>query len=131
MKKEVRRRKKRSKFDPYIEEIKSLLDTGMSVHNVAEIIETKMDDIVDDNALYTFIKARGLRSLVTQGGTNKDFTVPDCRSCEHCMMIQNTGDSDVMVCLKSKRMISKSCQTSPMWCELRQEEREKVKQFTL
>lgn len=93
----------------------------MSVHCVAERIELKMDDIVDDNALYVFIKSRGLRSFVTQGGTNKDLSVPYCRSCEHCMIIKNTGDTDVMVCLKSKRMVSKSCQTSPMWCDLRKQ----------
>ena len=124
-----RRRNKKSKFDPYIKEIAALLDSGLSVRKVAEVIEPKMDDVVDDNALYVFIKSRGLRSYVTQGGTNKDFAVPHCRSCNECLSILNTKESDVMVCLKSKRMVSKTCQTSPIWCELRESKKGNVKQI--
>ena len=120
------RRSKRSKFDPYIKEIAALLDSGLSVGKVAEIIETKMDDVVNSNALYAFIKSRGLRSNVTQGGTNKDFSVPYCSSCKNCMTVKNTRENESRVCLKSKRMISKTFRTSPIWCELRQEERERI-----
>lgn len=122
------RRNKRSKFDPYIKEIAALLDSGLSVGKVAEIIETKMDDVVNSNALYAFIKSRGLRSNVTQGGTNKNFSAPYCHSCKDCMKIQNTRGNESRVCLKSKRMISKTFRTSPIWCELRQDEGVLIKQ---
>lgn len=115
-----RRRTKRSKFDPYIKEIAALLDSGLSIRKVAEVIEPKMDDAVDDNALYRFIKARGLRSYVTQGGTNKEFDIPYCQGCNNCRSVQNTEDTKVRLCTKSWRMISKTCQTSPIWCELRE-----------
>lgn len=114
-----RKRNKRSKFDPYITEIKALLDTGMPVSGVATEIEPKMDDVVNTDALYMFIKSRGLRSHVTQGGTNKDFNVPHCQKCNNCRNVQNTEDTEVRLCTKSWRMVSKTCQTSPMWCELR------------
>jgi hypothetical protein len=115
------KRKRQSKFDPYITEISDLLDTGLSVSKVADIITKYFKEPVDSNALYVFVKSRNLDIKVTQGGRNKRHQIPNCKKCKDCMFILNTCDKEVLVCTKEKRLISKSCKTSPMWCSKRKE----------
>lgn len=114
-----KKRLRKSKFDPYIKEIAALLDTGLSVARVAEEIEYHFDDIVDSNALYTFIRSRDLRSKVTMGGTNLNYDAPCCEGCDDCLTVTNTNESEVLLCLPSKRIVNKSCKTSPIWCNKR------------
>ncbi|MDF2615416.1 MAG: hypothetical protein K0Q47_71 [Sedimentibacter sp.] len=112
-------RPRRSKFDPYIEEISDLLKTGLSINKVADLISIYFDDPVDMSALYAFAYSRGLDRRVTQGGTNKNYSIPNCNKCKECIKVLNTHDSEMLLCFKAKRLISKTCKTSPMWCDKR------------
>jgi hypothetical protein len=114
------KRHKKSKFDPYIEEITKYVVTGATVKEIAELIEYLFDDIVDINALYCFMRSRGLQSRVSMGGTNKDFTAPYCRGCDDCIEITNTHHVKSLLCLAAKTMIPKTCTTSPIWCHKRE-----------
>jgi hypothetical protein len=119
-----KKRHKRSKFDPCINEISELLSTGMSTEKIAESIEHNFDDVVSKDALYVFIRSRGLKNRVTQGGTNLNYKAPRCQKCECCYTIKALdGEGDIRVCDKSKRVIGWAV-TSPIWCEKREEERQ-------
>ena len=114
-----KKRHKKSKFDPYIDEISKCVEAGMSVRKIAETIECHFEDIVSEDALYAFMRARGLQSRVTQGGTNINYDIPHCEGCSNCLTVINTNESEVFLCLPSRRIISRSCKTSPIWCEKR------------
>ena len=112
------KRFKKSKFDPYIEEIKALVDSGCSARQIADAIENKMDDVVDENALYVFITSRELRTRRTR--EENVSLIPRCEGCENCMTVLNTKDNDVWLCVEAKRIANKSCKTSPLWCPKRE-----------
>jgi hypothetical protein len=105
---------KPSKFEPYRETIADLLDSGLKIREVADVIEPLMDDAVDENALYCYAKSKGLlsRGIVS---------VPKCEGCNDCLTVTNTNESEVLLCLPSKRIVNRSCRTSPVWCEKRME----------
>lgn len=116
-----RKRHKKSKFDPYISEIAQYVIAGMSVREIAELIEYHFDDVVSESALYTFLRSRGIQSRVTMGGTNLEHEAPCCDDCGDCLMVINTNETETRLCLPSRRIVSKSCHTSPMWCRKRGE----------
>jgi hypothetical protein len=119
-------RHRKSKFDPYITEIVQYVVTGMSVREIAELIEYHFDDAVNVNALYRYMRAKGIKSMVTQGGTNLEYDVPKCDGCTECQTILNTHENKLNLCMLSKRIVSKSCFTSPMWCEKRKKAERQV-----
>ena len=113
------RRKKRSKFDPYITEIAKYLSMGMSTNEIADLISYHFNDIVSTDALYVFIRSRGLKSKVTQSGRNLNYDIPRCDDCKDCIKVLNTRETEVRLCLPERKMISGSCVTSPMFCPKR------------
>lgn len=121
----MRRRHKKSKFDPYIKEIAIYLSMGMSTRQIAELIEYHFDDIVSESALYVFIKSRGLKSKVTQGGNNPNYDIPNCDECKDCIRVINTRETEARLCMSQKRIIPKACRTSPMFCPKRPFDNEK------
>lgn len=106
------KRPKQSKFEPYREMISELIDSGLKIREIADEIEPLMDDIVDENALYCYIRSKDLLS-------KNGLSVPKCQGCDGCMMITNTNETEVLLCLPSKRIVNRSCQTSPQWCSKR------------
>ena len=114
------RNPKSSKFDPYIADIKTYLDCGYTIRQIAMSIEPQIDYIVDENALYCFIRSKGLRSKVSQGGTNQYFKAPCYRGCCDCLVFTNLNESDARICLTAKRAVPKSCTKSPMFCHKRE-----------
>jgi hypothetical protein len=120
IRKDMISRHRKSKFEPYISLIRNCLESGYTISQIANEIEPSMDDIVNENALYCFIKSRGLKSKVTQGGTNKNCSAPKCDGCQECREIINTNDNKCLLCMESMRMINRSCHTSPMWCKKRE-----------
>lgn len=115
-----KKRIKKSKFDPYINEISEYLASGMSVRKIAEIIDVYFDDIVDESALYAFINSRGLRTKY-HGGLGKNYKPPICDKCENCHEVLNTNGNTIRMCYYS-RLVSRSCKTSPEWCPKRKKE---------
>lgn len=113
------KRHRKSKFDPYITEITKYVLAGMSVQEIADLISYHFDEFVDKEAVYAFMRSRGIQSRVTMGGTNLEFSAPKCDECSDCLTVLNTNKTEVRVCLPAKRMVSKSCYTSPMWCQRR------------
>jgi len=111
-----KRRYKRSKFDPYILDIAEYALAGMTVREICELLQPSFDDIVDESAVYAFMRSRGIQSRVTMGGTNLAYDAPRCSKCEQCWTVHNTTDREVLLCLPAKRLINRSCRTSPMWC---------------
>ena len=111
-----KRRYKRSKFDPYILDIAKYALAGMTVREIAELLQPYFDEVVDESAVYAFMRSRGIQSRVTMGGTNLEYDAPRCSKCEQCWTVHNTTDREVLLCLPAKRLINRSCRTSPMWC---------------
>lgn len=114
-----KRKRRKSKFDPYLEEITEYIEAGMSIREIAEKLSPYFEDAVADGALYSFIESRGLHSKVTMGGRNKMYDIPLCSKCDECWEIQNTAYSTVQLCVPCKRLVNRSCKTSPMWCPKR------------
>jgi len=110
------KRFRKSKFDPYIAEITKYVIAGMTVREIAELLQPYFDEVVDESAVYAFMRSRGIQSRVTMGGTNLEYDAPRCSKCEQCWTVHNTTDREVLLCLPAKRLINRSCKTSPMWC---------------
>jgi len=107
------RNPRKSKFEPYRETISTLFDSGLKIREVADALDSYMDDVVDINALYCYARSRGLLSNC------KPCAVPKCAGCDGCIQIINTHDKPVLLCMSAKRIVSRSCRTSPEWCEKR------------
>lgn len=115
-----RGRSRRSMFDPYITQIKELLDGGCTYQQIADRLENCFDDAVNVSSLAAFCKRRGLRSLVTQGCRNGRIEIPNCNECQHCKLTQNsTRTKTVRVCDQIPAIISRSVLNSPMDCPKR------------
>ena len=109
------KRHKKSKFDPYINEITEMVGMGLSTNKIACAIEKYFEDIVSNDALYVFIKHRGIESKVKKG-----LNAPKCEGCQGCYTVtSHDGKSNVRICKKSNRAIWGSVKTSPPWCEER------------
>lgn len=113
-----KKRKKSSKFDPYINEISEYLASGMSVRSIAEHLDMYFDDIVSEDSLYSFIASRGLKTKYS-GGLGKYYEPPRCENCENCHEVINVNESTIRMCYYS-RLINNSCKTSPQWCPKRE-----------
>ena len=114
-----KRRYKRSKFDPYILDIAEYALAGMTVREICELLQPSFEDIVDESAVYAFMRSRGIQSRVTMGGTNLEYKAPRCAECADCLTVINTSGNNVLLCLPAKRLINRSCHTSPIWCRKR------------
>ena len=115
-----KRRFYKSKFDPYIIEIARYAAMGLTTQEIAELIEYHFDDIVSKDALYAFMRSRGIQSMVTMGGTNLEYEAPKCEKCKSCHMVLSfDSKSKIRICKKANRVIGWSVKTSPMWCEKR------------
>jgi hypothetical protein len=115
-----KKRIKKSKFDPFKNEIEEYMLAGMSTPQIAVKIQKHFDETVDESALYGFTRSRGLRNRVTRGGTNLNYKAPRCENCEDCYMgIAMNGKYKIKICGKNHRVIGMSVNTSPMWCEKR------------
>lgn len=115
-----KRRFRRSKFDPYIIEITKYASMGMTVQEIADLISYHFDEPVSKDALYPFMRSRKIQSRVTMGGTNLEFEAPNCDECKNCIEVINTKGSNIRICLTAKKVVSRSCKTSPMWCYKRE-----------
>ena len=51
---------RKSKFEPYIEEIGKYVVTGMNLEEIAQLIDYHFDDAVEIDALRRFMKKKGL-----------------------------------------------------------------------
>lgn len=120
------RKNRRSKFDPYIDEIEKWLDMGLTIKQIAEELEINFDDVVDESALYSFVRSRNLKSKVFPGGKNREYQPPRCEDCEECYYIIGTNNQKMKTCRSEQRVVPKSVKTSPPWCKERQAERQAV-----
>jgi hypothetical protein len=111
------RHHKKSKFDPYTNEISGYLDAGMSVRNIAERLDEYFDDAVDENALYAFISSRGLKTKYS-GGLGRHYEPPRCNNCEGCFEVIGLNDKPTRICYGA-RLIGNGVKTSPEWCHKR------------
>ena len=115
-----KKRHHKSKFDPYIIEIARYAAMGLTTQEIAELIEYHFDDIVSKDALYAFMRSRGIQSMVTMGGTNLEYEAPKCEKCKSCYTVLSfDSKSKIRICKKANRVIGWSVKTSPMWCEKR------------
>ncbi|MBH1941665.1 hypothetical protein I5677_12250 [Mobilitalea sibirica] len=105
--------KRKSKFDPYINDIIYYLNLGYPVIRVAEQLDQYFDDIVDMSALYTFIRSRALKNTSV-----RKYRVPHCDNCEDCHEVINTNDEGIRMCYYC-RLIPNSVITAPLWCPKR------------
>jgi len=110
------KRKRKSQFDPYIETITDIVKSGATLSRIADELEPYFDDAISPDSLYTFIKRRGLKSK--NGGHN--INVQKCCNCSDCLTVADDCGRHIRICLRSKRVISRSSQTSPLWCHLRE-----------
>lgn len=105
---------KASKFDPYINEISEYIAAGMPVRAICECLDEYFDDIVNEDALYNFIRSRGLKTKYS-GGLGKHYEPPRCDKCEGCHEVIGLNGKMVRVCYYTQ-LISWSVKTSPQWC---------------
>lgn len=110
---------RKSKFDPYIEEIKVFADMGYSIRKIAEELDQCSGDIVDESALYAFMRNRNIKSKHFQGGKNRGYQPPVCAECEGCFEVIGLNDKPVRICYGA-RLIGNGVITSPPWCHKRE-----------
>lgn len=109
---------RKSKFDPYINEISEYLASGMSVRKIAKHLDEYFDDVVSEDALYTFISKRGLKTKYS-GGFGKHYVPPKCDQCEGCNEVIGINDKPVRMCYNT-RLIGNGVKSSPEWCHKRE-----------
>ena len=115
-------RRRRSKFDPYMDEFIEMLETGCTYRQIADAMEQHFDDgtTVSESQIWQIVHNRGLKSQVTQGSRNGRIYIPRCENCDKCLEVLNTTKvSTVRVCTELCQIISRSCLTSPMDCPKR------------
>lgn len=110
---------RKSKFDPYIEDIKSLVSMGYTVRQVADELDIIMNDTTDESALYGFMVSREIRTQNYSGGKNRKYQAPQCNTCEGCFEVIGLNGNPTRMCYSS-RLISGSVTTSPPWCPRRE-----------
>ena len=114
-------RPRKSQYDPYLEDIKEMLESGLSYSQISEEMYDRFDIDVEPVTIGYFIKSRGLRSIVTRGKNDGRVFIPKCKECECLTEVQTTKKTGYwLMCKKMKRIISRTCQTSPMDCPLRE-----------
>lgn len=120
MAKKYKRRK--SRLDPYIDEIKEMLATGCTYQQIADAMSEHFENwMVTTNNIYSLVHNRNLRSLVTKGCRNNRIDIPHCDGCDKCILVLNTTKSaKVRVCVELKEIVSRSCATSPAECPKRE-----------
>ena len=108
---EKKRKKKRSSiYDPYLDEIKTWCDAGVSVKEMI----SRIGPGYTMQGLYQYIKTNGLRYSRNHNiyaARNK------CDSCEYCREYINTNNTTGRICTKSWRSIQPLVRYSPEWCE--------------
>lgn len=116
-------RHRESRLDPYMDKIREMLDAGSTYGEIADEMSKYFDDwVLSSNTICTYAISRGLRSKVTQGARDGRIYIPHCDNCSSCKLVLNTaGSRSVRVCMVAMRAVSRSCLTSPMWCEERKE----------
>ena len=118
--KELKLRRRYSKYDKYIQEITQYRLSGMSVAEIETALLAKMPD-ANASAINAFCRSRKIPSLITQGARgDRNEMIPCCSGCSECYEVigLKEGQKD-RICRKSNRRILKACTTSPMWCEKR------------
>lgn len=115
-------RGRKSKLEPYADEIKAMISDGCTYSKIADEMSLHFDDwAVSYGAVACFVKRNGLESKVTQGCRNDRIIIPQCDGCESCVLVLNTTKSSrVRVCMELKEIVSRSVITSPMECPKRE-----------
>lgn len=112
---------KGSMFDPYIDEIKEMLDAGCSYGQIADELSGKIDRDFSESAIFHFVRTNGLRSLVTQGCRENRLDIPCCDRCEECTKVWNTELTNKhRLCKLLMAIVSPNCNSSPMQCPKRE-----------
>lgn len=112
----MHRRKRKSMFDDYKDEIVDCLSQGMYVRDIAKIISEHFGYEICNESLYHYIKANNLKL----NEVNKD--VPHCEKCNKCGRVMDfSGRNVYRVCEADRRIVSRTVHTSPSWCPKRQE----------
>ena len=110
------RRKRKSMFDDYKDEIAECLSQGMYVRDIAKIISGHFGYEICNESLYKFIKNNDMRL----NEINKD--VPHCEMCDKCGQVMDfSGRNVYRVCEADSRIVSRTVHTSPSWCPKRRE----------
>ena len=117
----MKKRTRRSRYDQYAQAIKHLIDAGATYEQVAYELEDMGMNNPCIQSIGEYCRKHGIRSRITCGARNGRIFIPRCEDCESMTLIKNTVDQDVRVCMRMKRIVQRSCTTSPMMCPRRGE----------
>lgn len=112
-------RKRISKLDPFLPEIKSMLLTGCSYQDIADRMSANLNgEIISASHVWQIAKNRDLVTEAVQDAKRRDL--PHCDTCAHCMTIKSTTkDTEYRICTDLKQAIPQSCKTSLTECAKR------------
>lgn len=113
------RKSRKSKLDPYIDEIKEMLEVGCTYQHIAEVMTDCMNgEIVSDSQVWQIANNRGLITQVVKDAKSRDL--PHCDNCNQCLRIKSTTKATkYRICMELRQAIPQSCRTSPMECRKR------------
>ena len=90
-------RRKKSKFDPYLNEITEYAAAGMTVLGIAERIQKYFEDYVEESAVYAFMRSREYSHESHKA--EQILTIkPQDVDCDNCITVINTTGKDVLLC---------------------------------
>lgn len=107
-------RTRRSKFDPYKEQIRTWCLEGKPVREMADKLMEIDEGLSDEQAIHTYIRRHSLRNRPWQDvydARNK------CDECDHCHIYTNTNNTEGRICCLSWKTIQPNVFYSPKWCE--------------
>jgi len=107
-------RKRRSKFDPYEEQITKWCQAGMPVKEMADRLFEETGEIFDEPAIHSYIFRHRLRE---RPWVDVYEARNQCNECEHCHKYINTNNTEGRICSLYWRVIQNGVRHSPFWCE--------------
>lgn len=116
-------RKRRSKYDPYLEDIADMIAAGCTYAQIEEALWEKGLESANSGSIAYICHEKGIRSRVTKGARDGRY-IPCCDGCENCRDVRNTTGKSVWICTRLMRLVSKSVKTSPVECPKRREKLE-------
>ena len=102
------RRERKSKYDPYREQIEEWCGAGIPVKSMV----VKLGQGFTWQGLDCYIRSKGLRTKASVYEARNH-----CDSCEYCRSYINTNGGNGRLCTLSWRTIQKGVICCPTWCE--------------
>jgi len=102
-----------SMFDAYQEDIREMIEMGMTYKEIVPVLESMMGRQISESGLVYYCNKNDIHS-VREGNHFRDRLWTDCKYHRY---VTGQAGNRLRLCTFSWRMIANVCINSPRWCE--------------